>query len=313
MSFWNLIPKRTFSSSIVTNAIQNVTVIGAGLMGAGIAQVRELSGNFEIAKNKAMNNDNDNNNNDNGFTNIAAKSYDIFVICTNLRVNYGITIESLLASLASMATCVTSARITSNQIIKKQIVMQQVFYKQINWVASANTIFVSNTSSLRISNIATATQRTDKFGGLHFFNPVPYMKLLEVVRTTETSDETYETLISFGSALEKQTVTCKDTPGFIVNRFLIPLSLESIRMIERGDASPRDIDTAMKLGAGHIIGPIGLADYVGLDVLNDIYAAMEYEFPGNPVFKTPELIKKLVKEGKFGCKTGEGFYEYNKK
>jgi len=138
-------------------------------------------------------------------------------------------------------------------------------FSELDNVAPKNAIFASNTSSLPIAEIASVTNRKDKFGGLHFFNPVPVMKLLEVIRTDDTSDETYERMMAWGKSVGKTCITCKDTPGFVVNRLLVPNLAEAVRMLERGDATARDIDIAMKLGAGHPMGPFELADYVGLD------------------------------------------------
>jgi 3-hydroxyacyl-CoA dehydrogenase len=179
-------------------------------------------------------------------------------------------------------------------------------------VAPEHTIFASNTSSLPITEIASVTKRQDRFGGLHFFNPVPMMKLLEVVRTDQTSDATYKTLMEFGAALGKTCITCKDTPGFVVNRLLVPYMAEAVRMLERGDASARDIDIAMKLGAGYPMGPIELSDYVGLDTTYNIVKGWHEKYPDNPLFEPSPLLEKLVKEGKFGMKSGEGFYSYKK-
>jgi 3-hydroxyacyl-CoA dehydrogenase len=178
-------------------------------------------------------------------------------------------------------------------------------------VAPAKTIFASNTSSLSIGAIAESTpQRLDRFGGLHFFNPVPVMKLLEVVRIPQTSDETFNAMLEWGKAMGKTTVSCKDTPGFIVNRLLVPNLMESIRMVERGDATPEDVDTSMKLGAGYPMGPFELADYVGLDTTKFIIDGWSKRFPNETLFKPSSLLNKLVSDGKLGRKTGEGFYKY---
>jgi 3-hydroxyacyl-CoA dehydrogenase len=143
-------------------------------------------------------------------------------------------------------------------------------FSKLDKIAPSHALFASNTSSLSIEEIFKVVSRKDKVGGLHFFNPVPMMKLLEVIRTPQTSDETFKSLIEFGKSIGKTTVDCKDTPGFIVNRLLIPYMLEAVHMYERGDASTQDIDTAMKLGAGYPMGPFELADYVGLDTLKFI-------------------------------------------
>lgn len=138
------------------------------------------------------------------------------------------------------------------------------------------------------------------------------MRLLEIIRTDDTSDATYDQMRSFGEKIGKTCITCKDTPGFVVNRLLIPVMAESIRLLERGDASARDIDTAMKLGAGYPMGPIELADYVGLDTTYNILKGWHERFPDNPLFQPLPSLEKLIKEKKFGVKTGEGFYKYNK-
>lgn len=180
-------------------------------------------------------------------------------------------------------------------------------------MAPNHTIFTSNTSSLSITEIASVTNRKDRFGGLHFFNPVPMMKLLEIIRTPETTDDTYNTIRNFGEKIGKTCIVCKDTPGFVVNRLLVPYMAEAVRLYERGDASARDIDTAMKLGAGYPMGPFELSDYVGLDTTVNILKGWHEKFPDNPLFKPIPLLEKLVSEGKYGVKSGEGFYKYNKK
>lgn len=139
------------------------------------------------------------------------------------------------------------------------------------------------------------------------------MRLLEIIRTENTSDETYNSMRNFGEKIGKSCITCKDTPGFVVNRLLIPYMAESVRLLQRGDASARDIDTAMKLGAGYPMGPIELADYVGLDTTYNILQGWHEKDPQNPLFQPLPLLENLVKEGKLGVKTGEGFYKYNKK
>jgi len=185
------------------------------------------------------------------------------------------------------------------------------FYKALGPQIKPSAIFASNTSSLQITDIAKATKRLDKFAGLHFFNPVPVMKLVEIIRTPQTSDGTFQMLASFAQQLGKVPVTCKDTPGFIVNRLLLPYCVEAIRMVERGDASKEDVDTAMKLGAGYPMGPIELCDYVGLDTLKFIMDGWTKTIPGTA--NTPTLLTELVNKGHCGKKSGQGFYKYDAK
>ena len=194
-------------------------------------------------------------------------------------------------------------------IVENMSVKHRLF-KELDSVAPQDVIFTSNTSSLSISEIAEVTSRKDKFGGLHFFNPVPVMKLLEVVKTDNISAETLSTLMSFGKKLGKVTIQCTDTPGFIVNRLLVPNMAEAVKMLERGVASAEDIDTAMKLGAGHPMGALQLADYVGLDTCLFILEGWSQKYPDVEIFQVPELLRTLVAEGKLGNKSGEGFYKH---
>jgi len=206
---------------------------------------------------------------------------------------------------------VQSADLVVEAIIENLKLKQELF-AALDAAAPEKTIFASNTSSIPINEIALPTNRKDRFGGLHFFSPVPMMKLLEVIRISETTDATYQAMDAWGKSIGKVTVSCKDTPGFIVNRLLIPYTMEAVRMVERGDASPKDIDTAMKLGAGYPMGPFELADAVGVDVGLFIAEGWEKRFPNDALFKVPEITRKLVKEGKLGRKSGEGWYKYDK-
>ncbi|XP_027874856.1 hydroxyacyl-coenzyme A dehydrogenase, mitochondrial isoform X2 [Xiphophorus couchianus] len=209
-----------------------------------------------------------------------------------------------------------SAAIATSDLILEAIVenmkIKQDLFGFLDKMAPEHTIFASNTSSLPISDIASATSRPDRCAGLHFFNPVPLMKLVEVVATTSTSPETSESLLNFTKALGKTPVCCKDTPGFIVNRLLVPYMMEALRLHERGHASKEDIDTGMKLGAGYPMGPFELSDYVGLDTIKFIMDGWSKKEPDNPIFAPSQLLNKLVAEGKLGKKTLEGFYKYNK-
>lgn len=216
-----------------------------------------------------------------------------------------------LSTQTDAAKAVKNADLVIEAIVENLDIKKKLF-SALDKAAPKHTIFTSNTSSIPIKEIAVATSRLDRFGGLHYFNPVPVMKLLEVIRIPETSDDTFNALLAFGKAMEKVTVNCKDTPGFIVNRLLVPYMMEAIRMVERGDASPQDVDTAMKLGAGYPMGPFELTDYVGLDTCKFILDGWHAKYPDNPLFDPSPLLNKYVAEGKLGNKTGEGFYKAKK-
>jgi len=221
-------------------------------------------------------------------------------------------IDSTISNLR-IATTANEALATADLLLEsviENIGLKQKLFKDYDAIAPAKTIFATNTSSLLVGEIAKVTNRLDRFGGLHFFNPVPVMKLLEVIRIPETSDETFNSMKAWGTSMKKVTVDCKDTPGFVVSRLLVPYIMEAIRLFERGDASAKDIDTAMKLGAGHPMGPFELADYIGLDDLSFIIAFWNETYPGEPLFRQSEMLNRLVHEGKLGRKSGEGFYKY---
>ncbi|XP_070544258.1 hydroxyacyl-coenzyme A dehydrogenase, mitochondrial-like isoform X2 [Ptychodera flava] len=265
MSFATRILRRSFCTGVYRLApVNHVTVIGGGSMGNGIAQVTAQAGcqvtmvdqTDEILQ-KSVNTINK------SLQRVVKKKFaddpskgEEFIqgIMGNISVTTDVT------SAVSNTDLVMEA-IIENMDIKKKLLVD------IDKVAKEHTIFASNTSSLSITEMASVTQRQDRFGGLHFFNPVAVMKLVEVVRTPQTSDETFDTLVEYCKMIGKTTVNCKDTPGFIVNRLLVPYIMEAIRLVERGDATPHDVDIAMKLGAGYKIGPIELADFVGLDVV----------------------------------------------
>jgi len=218
---------------------------------------------------------------------------------------------SRLKTTSDVNEAVKSADLVMEAIVEN-IEIKHKLFAAIDAVAPAHTIFASNTSSLSIGEISSVVKRKERFGGLHFFNPVPVMKLLEVVRTDDTSEEVYQAIMAWGKAVGKTCITCKDTPGFVVNRLLVPYMGEAVRLYERGDASAKDIDTAMKLGAGYPMGPLELADYVGLDTTKFILDGWHKKFPDNPLYKPIESLNKLVAEGKFGMKSGEGFYKHKK-
>ncbi|XP_058118266.1 hydroxyacyl-coenzyme A dehydrogenase, mitochondrial-like [Anopheles ziemanni] len=301
---------RSFTRNMATAAkINNVVVIGGGLMGSGIAQVAAATGhnvklvemNDELVQ-KAIGGIRK------SLERVAKKQFKDDTAKGQQFIN-----ETLakIKGETKPENAAQDADLVVEAIVERMDVKHQLFSK-LDVSAPAHTIFASNTSSLSIAEIGSVTKRQDRFGGLHFFNPVPVMKLLEIIRTDFTSDETYNCLVAFGKRLGKSCISCKDTPGFVVNRLLVPYMAEAIRLLERGDASPRDIDTAMKLGAGYPMGPIELLDYVGLDTTNNILQGWHEKYPENPLFKPIKTLEKLVSEGKLGVKSGEGFYAYKK-
>lgn len=219
--------------------------------------------------------------------------------------------RSRLKGTTNLNEAVSDADLVIEAIVENLETKQKLF-KTIDEIAPQQTLFASNTSSLSIQEIASSTRRLDRFGGLHFFSPVPLMKLLEVVRTPETSASTHEQLMAFGKAIGKTCVACKDTPGFVVNRLLVPYMNEAVKMYERGDADFKDIDVAMKLGTGYPMGPFELSDFTGQDIGLAVLEGWYKKFPDNKLFEPAEISRKLVREGKLGRKTGEGFYKYQK-
>ncbi|XP_008148481.2 hydroxyacyl-coenzyme A dehydrogenase, mitochondrial isoform X1 [Eptesicus fuscus] len=304
---------RSVSSSSTASAtakkivIKHVAVIGGGLMGAGIAQVAAATGHTVVLVDQAED--------------ILAKSKKGIeeslkkIAKKKFAENPQAGSEFVEKTLSNISTNTDAASVVHSmdlvvEAIVENLKVKNELFKRLDKFASEHTIFASNTSSLQITSIANATTRQDRFAGLHFFNPVPMMKLVEVIKTPMTSQKTFESLLDFSKALGKHPVTCKDTPGFIVNRLLVPYLMEAVRLYERGDASKEDIDIAMKLGAGYPMGPFELLDYVGLDTTKFIMDGWHEMDTQNPLFQPSQSVNKMVAEKKLGKKTGEGFYKY---
>ena len=284
--------------------IKKVGVLGCGLMGAGIAQVaatagfetvvKEVSDEF-IAK---------------GFGGIE-KSLAKFAEKGTITSEQQTQIRGRLSgttSFESLADCDIIIEAIIENLDEKRST-----YSRLDAICKPETIFASNTSSLSITEMMTATspERQQRFIGMHFFNPVPLMKLVEVVRTILTDDDVYEQAVGFGKALGKVPVRAGDKTGFIVNRLLVPYMLDSIRALEEGVGSIVDIDNAMKLGCGYPMGPFTLGDFVGLDTTYYIAEIMFNEFREKR-FAPPPLLKRMVLAGLYGRKSGRGFYDYTK-
>jgi len=196
------------------------------------------------------------------------------------------------------------------EVVVESLAAKREVYQALDAACPAHTIFASNTSSLSITEMAAFTKRTDRFVGLHFFNPVPLMKLVEVVRSPLTSDDSFEKAVAFAKSLGKTPIRATDKTGFIVNRLLVPYLVDAIRAVEEGVGSIADIDEGMKLGCGHPMGPLTLLDFVGLDTTYHIANIMFDEFREKR-FAPPPLLKRMVQAGLLGRKSGKGFYDYS--
>lgn len=197
------------------------------------------------------------------------------------------------------------------EAIVEDLDIKKELFAKLGALCKPETIFASNTSSFPIAEMGDASGRPERMVGLHFFNPVQLMKLVEVVRSSKTDDAVFDAAKAFGLACGKAPVACKDTPGFVVNRLLVPYMTQALLMLERGDASAEDIDTAMMYGCGHPMGPIKLTDYVGLDTTLSILEGWVERYPHEPAFEIPEILTKMVAEGKLGRKSGQGFYKWD--
>jgi len=196
------------------------------------------------------------------------------------------------------------------EAVIEDLEVKNALWKELDGLCPPATIFASNTSSLTIAAMAAATKRADRFVGLHFFNPVPLMQLVEVVKTVTTSAETFSRAFAFAKSLGKEAVAAKDNSGFIVNLLLVPYLLDAIRALEHGVGSVPDIDKAMQLGCGYPMGPLTLLDFVGLDTTYKIAEIMFAEYQ-QPHYAPPPLLKRMVQAGMFGKKSGKGFYDYS--
>jgi 3-hydroxybutyryl-CoA dehydrogenase len=281
-------------------AIKTVGVLGCGLMGSGIAQVSAASGYKTIVREV-----------EDGLLKKGLGRIDKFLAG---GVEKGkLTAEEKDKTLANLSGTTKLEDLKDCDLVIEAIVEnveeKAKAYAILDGVVGEHTLFCSNTSSLCITELAAKTKRPDRFAGLHFFNPVPLMKLVEVIRGLTTSNETYEQVFAFAQSLGKEPITAPDKPGFIVNRLLVPYLLDAIRAHENGLGSIEDIDKGMKLGTGYPMGPFTLLDYVGLDTTYFIANIMFDEYR-EPAYAPPPLLKRMVLAGRLGKKSGQGFYKY---
>ncbi len=288
--------------------IERILVVGAGTMGSGIAQAIAEGGRQALLAD--------------AIPGAAEKAKGRIAVSLDKAIAKGkITPdvkEAVLGRITALGdfkeiaagTAVDAAvdlvieAITENAAVKKEL------FSDLDKVLGPKAIFASNTSALSVTELARATSRPERFIGMHFFNPAPIMKLVEIIRGADTAEGTFEAVRVLAEQLGKTPVTVNEAPGFVVNRLLVPMINEAVYALMEGVASAEDIDTAMKLGAGHPMGPLALADMIGLDVCLAIMEALDAEF-GDPKYRPCPLLRKMVRAGRLGRKSGRGFFDYH--
>jgi 3-hydroxybutyryl-CoA dehydrogenase len=281
--------------------IKTVGVLGAGLMGSGIAQVAAQSG-FDTKVREVSDA-------------LCARAKAGIEKQMNKAIEKGkLTAEARDAAMARLSFTTAVKDLKGCDVVIEAVVedvdVKNAMWKELDALCPAHTIFASNTSSLTIAAMAAATTRPDRMVGLHFFNPVPVMKLVEVVKTVTTSDETFKRAYAFAKSLGKEPIAAKDNSGFVVNLLLVPYLIDAINMLEHGVASVGDIDKGMMLGTGYPMGPFTLLDFVGLDTTYKIAEIMFDEYREKR-YAPPPLLKRMVMAGMYGRKSGKGFYDYS--
>jgi len=281
--------------------IERVGVVGCGLLGSGIAEVAARA-NFDVV--------------------VREVSEDLIEAGRDrIRKSLDRAVERKKLTGANRDAAWSRLRFSTelSELADRHLVIEAIveesrtkneLFSALDDLCGPEAIFASNTSSLTITDMAAATKRPDRVVGLHFFNPVPVMELVEVVRTIATSDEVFNAAFAFAEALGKKPISAKDNSGFVVNLLLVPYMLDAIRQLERGVASMEDIDQAMTLGLGHPMGPFTLCDFVGIDTVYRISEIMFEEYR-EARYAPPPLLKRVVSMGRFGRKTGKGFYDWS--